>query len=209
MNLFVNGMPCTVDEVLAVARPGDRLSRFLVDLPAIQHFVGRIPLLRRLDRSIAAVSDNVEDLLMLGRNGFADEERPGNVVVDRMRQPAFGPHVHEQEISLSHRQIVIRMRSIVRIRAVRIDGDDGRMPGSQIPSLVLLQDESLDFQLGDGNLVYNASTISLMCFAAYKCVSSCSLLHTASKTCTRSAEETISTPKLRTNSTVPASTREI
>ena len=150
-------MARAVDEVLAVARPGDRLSRFLVDLPAIQDFVGRIPLLRRLDRSIAAVSDNVEDLLMFGRNGFADEERPGNVVVDRMRQLALGPHVHEQKISLSHRQIVIRMRSIVRIRAVRIDGDDGRMPGGQIPALVLLQDEILDFQLGHGNLVCNAA----------------------------------------------------
>ena len=67
VNFFVNRVAGTVQEILSVARLGDGLPRFFIDLPAVKNFTGRITFLCRLDRCIASIAHDIENLLMFRR----------------------------------------------------------------------------------------------------------------------------------------------
>ena len=73
-------------------------------------FARGIPLLGRPDCGIAPIADNVENVLMFRRNGIADEKRPGDIVINRVRLPALGPHIHEQKVAFPHRKVVFQVR---------------------------------------------------------------------------------------------------
>src|SRR5262249_5276129 len=97
-----------------------------------------------------------KDFLMLGRNRIADEKRPCDVVVDGMRGATLGPHIDKQEVAFLHREIVLQIRSEVRIRAMRIDRDNWRMSRSEVALLILFQNELLNLNLRDRNAISNA-----------------------------------------------------
>src|SRR5207248_1427689 len=104
---------------------------------------------------IAAIANHIEDLLVFGGNRFTDEKIPSDVVVDGMRQLLLRPHIDEQEIALLHGEIVIEVRRVMRVRAMRIDRNDGRMAGRQIPPIEFFEDEVLNRNLVDGGILTN------------------------------------------------------
>src|SRR5215831_5863353 len=158
MNLFVNRVPRPVYEMLAVTGFRDGLAGHLVNLPTVKNFPSGITLLGLFDRRITPVTYDIENLLMLRRHSLADKEGPCNVVVDCVGHFAFGPHIDKEKIALLHRQVVFKVRRVMRISTVRIDCDDRRMTGSEIAPVVFLQNKVLYLNLGNGSFVQNPSS---------------------------------------------------
>src|SRR5207247_10728454 len=98
MDLLVNGMARAMQKVLTIPCLRDRPSSFLVNLPPIENLARRIPGLYGLYCCVAAITDDIEYLLMFRRNRLTNEERPCDVGLDGMRCPPPWPHRSPQKI---------------------------------------------------------------------------------------------------------------
>src|SRR5437667_8314434 len=139
MDLLVNGMARAMQKVLTIPCLRDRPSSFLVNLPPIENLARRIPGLYGLYCCVAAITDDIEYLLMFRGNSLTNEERPCDVVIDGMRCPPLGPHVYQQKIAFFHWKIVASIRCVVRIGAVVVNRDDRRVSGGEVVAIHLLE----------------------------------------------------------------------
>ena len=88
-------------------------------------------------------------------NRVANEVGPRDVIVDRMRDTSLGPHVDQQKITFLHREVVVGMRSVMRIGAVFVDSDNRRMSSGEIAAVEFVDDELLDFNFRRLNIAAN------------------------------------------------------
>ena len=115
-------------------------------------------MLGRCDGGIPPVAHDLENLLMFFRHGRSDEERPGDVVINRVGQAPLGPHIHEQKIAFLHRQVIVDVGRIVWIGAVCVDCNDRWMPRREVPAIEFPQDEILNIKLRHRNIFQNTAS---------------------------------------------------
>src|SRR5438093_10973585 len=99
-------MARAMQKILAIPGLRDRLSSLLVNLPPVENFARRIPGQYGFYCCVAAITDDIEYLLMFRRNRLTNEERPCDVVIDGMPGPPLWPHVYQQKLAFFHWQIV-------------------------------------------------------------------------------------------------------
>src|SRR5436190_15643770 len=81
---------------------------------------------------IARLSDDPEYLADSIRRWFAYRSCPGNVVVHGARSVFLSPHIQQDEIAFADRRGTLCLRLVVRIAAMGVHRDNGRVVGNQI-----------------------------------------------------------------------------
>src|SRR5262249_4224358 len=127
----------------AVARLVDHVSSRVIDLPALYRLALRKRRAHALYGRVAGRRDDAEPGLVLRRHRFPDEAGPRQVAVDGARLPQLRPQVDEHEVAFADDARIARLRLVVRVAAVRADGDDRRMVALQPVLLEMIEDALL------------------------------------------------------------------
>ena len=98
-----------------------------------------------LHAGVARVAHNLENLTHAARWRRAHEAHPRNVVVHGVRSVLLSPYIEQNQIALANRHRMARMRLVVRITGVGIDGNDRRIVGQKILAGEGFHEPLLDF----------------------------------------------------------------
>ena len=90
------------------------------------------------------------------RDRGADEADAGQVAVDGAGLVELGPEVDQDEVALADRGVVVGPGLVMRVAAVRADGDDRRRIGRQAVLLEVVEDRRLHLGLADAAAVARA-----------------------------------------------------
>src|SRR5438094_5677406 len=127
MNTGSNGVARPVDEVLAITSGVDVIASSAVYFPAGNRFACGDGGLHFFHSSIAPATCNLKNLPLPVRGCPANKSGPSDVVIDSTGFILLSPNVQQNEVTLSNRDRVLRVRLIMRITAVAIDRDNGRI----------------------------------------------------------------------------------
>src|SRR5271155_3707764 len=101
-------------------------TRGAVRFAAADRLARRDAALHEIDRGVTRIGDNPEHARVFGGDLVARECDPGEIGVDAVGRSLFGPQVEQDEVAAANCAVVFRGRTIMRIGAVLVDGDDRR-----------------------------------------------------------------------------------
>src|SRR5580693_5693256 len=147
MDLGSNGVPSPMNEVVAEASRLDVISRCPVHFPSTHRAATGDAFLHHFYSGVACVANHSENFLHSSRWRVAHEAGPGDVVIDGARRILLGPNVEQNEITFANGRRVFSVWFVVRIAAMGVDSDDGRIVRHQILALESLHEPLLNLML--------------------------------------------------------------
>src|SRR6266536_1122655 len=117
-----------------------------VYLPAGNLFPGGNSLFHEFYAEVACVPNGAEHFLHAVRWRLTDEARPGDVVIDGIRNCFLAPNIKQYKVSLANGGSTRRGRRVMGIRAVGIHGYNRWVIGDQVLSLKSFADPTLNLE---------------------------------------------------------------
>src|SRR6201993_2557059 len=139
MHVGADGVPGAVNEIIAVTGFLDVIAGSPIHLPAGNTLTGIDRFEHGLDAGVSCVANDLKNFALLVRWRLANVSSPRNVVVDSPRRIFLAPDIEQDEIALADRGRAFGVGFVVRIAAVRVDGDHGRVIGDEILALKTLE----------------------------------------------------------------------
>src|ERR1039458_2144721 len=158
MHFGSDGVAGAVDEIVSELGLLDVVADGLIHLPSGDGLVRGDGVLRGLYADVAGLGDNFENFAMAVR-GLAHDADPGDVVINRAWFIFFAPDVEQNEVAFANGHRMRRARLVVRIAAVGVDGDDGRIVGDHVLARETFFEPVLNFVFSGASVAHAAANL--------------------------------------------------
>src|SRR5581483_3163192 len=125
-------MPGAVNEVVAETFFLDVIAHGAIDFPSGNHAAGRNGVLNGFHAGITPVADNSKYFAHTVGRRFADESRPGNVVINSPGGVLLCPDIEQDEVALANGSGVGGAGLVMRVPAIAVNRNDGRIVGDEV-----------------------------------------------------------------------------
>ena len=148
MDIGADGMPGAMNEIFSEAGLFYMSADRSIDFPSSDLTFRGDSFLHGLHSGVARLRDDLEYLAHTIRWGLAHGSRPRNIVVHSVGRILLGPDIQQDEIALTDGGRSLFLRLVMRVAAVGIHGNDGRVVRNQIFTGESLHEPVLNVTLG-------------------------------------------------------------